>query len=318
MEDRVVLEDGKADGNPFSADKLIEESVFIDDTFLGAQEIQAFFEESPYGTRCFLADYQDIGLPASEIIANAAVDFQINPLVLLTKLQVETSMIYKTDQPDQYTIDRATGCGCHDGMAMCSEGVQGFRMQVRCAAHAFRGYLDDLAATGTTISGWRVGKAKASLDEILVTPHNAATAALYTYTPWVLPYEGGNWLFWNVYRKFSQHSLAGKTNHHWIGGSCTHDGNCAYADGFCFVSDNPHAGFCTQQCARYCPESDQVNTTATFCIDLMENYQGLCVSKCEIGAFPENGGCAEGFVCEKLERFGDSTTAASVCVPKSS
>jgi hypothetical protein len=46
-------------------------------------------------------------------------------------------------------------------------------------------YYEELETDGQTRAGWAVGKAKRTLDPCSVTPKNKATAALYTYTPWV-------------------------------------------------------------------------------------------------------------------------------------
>jgi hypothetical protein len=42
-----------------------------------------------------------------------------------------------------------------------------------------------------TVSGWARNRTKTTQDDISVTPKNAATAALYTYTPWVGEAGGG-------------------------------------------------------------------------------------------------------------------------------
>jgi hypothetical protein len=49
-------------------------------------------------------------------------------------------------------------------------------------------YFEDLDTRGTTVSGWAVGESKRSQDPCTITPANRATAALYTYTPWVGAY----------------------------------------------------------------------------------------------------------------------------------
>ena len=64
--------------------------------------------------------------------------------------------------------------------------------------------VDDLDAKGTTIAGWKVGVAKKTSDGYAVTPANKATAALYTYTPWVLLDEGGNYNHWTTWNRFSE------------------------------------------------------------------------------------------------------------------
>ncbi|MBW2458924.1 MAG: hypothetical protein JRI68_30780 [Deltaproteobacteria bacterium] len=76
------------------------------------------------------------------------------------------------------------GCGCPD-YQNCIEALRGFDKQVACAAERFRTYLTEQDESGATIAGWKVGKAKKTLDGYWVTPKSRATAAIYTYTPWV-------------------------------------------------------------------------------------------------------------------------------------
>jgi MYXO-CTERM domain-containing protein len=49
----------------------------------------------------------------------------------------------------------------------------------------------DKALTTGTVSGWSRGKTKDTEDGMTILPKNAATAALYTYTPWVGEAGGG-------------------------------------------------------------------------------------------------------------------------------
>lgn len=84
-------------------------------------------------------------------------------------------------------LAKATGCACPDSKG-CSASYAGFGNQIECAAGKLRGYLSDLDVRGSTISGWAPKKRRDSLDPCSVTPGNDATAALYTYTPWVGAY----------------------------------------------------------------------------------------------------------------------------------
>ena len=63
--------------------------------------------------------------------------------------------------------------------------------QVDCAATKFVEYVAEMEQQGATRTGWAVGRAKQTSDGCDVTPRNAATAALYTYTPWVGAYGIG-------------------------------------------------------------------------------------------------------------------------------
>jgi len=72
---------------------------------------------------------------------------------------------------------------------------------VNCGVRPSRFSLRNASVDGS--GQWRKGHTSRTLDPTNVTPATNATAALYAYTPWVLPYRGGNWLVWNVTRKMS-------------------------------------------------------------------------------------------------------------------
>ncbi len=196
--------DGKADGVPaaFNRHDVMGNDVFLDDGKLDAADVQAFFDSSPYGTTSWLATYSVNGVSAAQMLVTAARAHGISPIVMLGRMQVESSLVSKTVMPSQSRIDHLMGCGCPDGRA-CSSAYRGFANQLDCAAEVLReGY--DLSVDGT--GEWRVGRAKRTLDPLSVTPVNHATAALYWYTPWVLQGRGGNWLIWNVTKKFVRHA----------------------------------------------------------------------------------------------------------------
>lgn len=311
-------EDGKADGYSFNPHMLIEDLLFEDANFLTEAQIQSFLENTPYRRRSFLADYAEDGVLVSRHIYEAAQSFKINPLVLLTKLQVESSVVFKEVSPQDSTVDHAMGCGCHDGDPACSRGPKGVGPQIRCAASLFRGYLNELDAANTTRSGWRVSRQKSTLDEIQVIPNNRATAALYTYTPWVLQGRGGNWLFWNVYHRFARQLLKDLPNHRFIGGPCQSNSDCAFRDGICLVNASEGifegsgpVGVCSQPCERACPDRQQPNTTITFCMDTEDG--GQCVPRCNDAMFPNNDGCDEGMSCTQGIRPNDETRVQDVC-----
>ena len=193
---------GKADGWAFAASDVMDDVLFEDAGYMTVDDIQAFLEATPYGRPTFLATHRVGQRTVAQAVVDAAWRYDINPLVLLAKLQVEMGLLGKVTKPSTRRVDFAMGCGCPDNRP-CDEDLRGLDKQLVCAAERFRSYLSDLDSKGVTIAGWRVGRSKKTLDPIRVTPKNRATAALYTYTPWVLTGTGGNWLFWNVYRKYS-------------------------------------------------------------------------------------------------------------------
>jgi hypothetical protein len=144
---------------------------------IDAEGIQTVLEKH----HSYLAGYEDdSGKRASEIIADAAHGANIRATYLLARIQGESSLI---ESGASRNLTRATGCGCSDG-AKCNTAV-GFGPQVKCAANLMRAYLQEMEDKGATRTGWRVGHAKNTLDPCAVTPANRATAAMYTYTPWV-------------------------------------------------------------------------------------------------------------------------------------
>lgn len=194
--------DGKSDG-AFDQNNVMSDELLTAGSSMAVEDVQAFFEDSPYHNRSWLADFSVDGVSAAQLIVEAANESQINPLVLIARIQVESSAVSKTVKPSQFKIDRALGCGCSDG-ASCTS-FKGFQAQLTCGAATMRRWFDgSIDGSGQ----WRMGVTRKTLDPRSVTPANHATASLYAYTPWVLVGTGGNWLVWNVTRKYVRHAEA--------------------------------------------------------------------------------------------------------------
>ena len=164
-------------------DLLISDHEFTQADAMSLADVHAFLQQrnSPLA-ELFLPDSDGALKYPTEILWLAANEARISPKVLLTTLQKEQRLV--TDpKPSARQIDFAMGYGCPDGSG-CSERFRGFGKQIRGAALQFRGYLDDLATKGETIAAWAVGRMKQTGDGFTITPKNAATAALYSYTPW--------------------------------------------------------------------------------------------------------------------------------------
>lgn len=202
----VDPDDTKADGVPATFDRnlVVTDALLTDSLAMTTEEVQTFFENNPYGTRSWLASYRVGDASAAELVVEAAVEHGIHPIVLIARMQVETSLVSKTSAPTQRMIDRALGCGCPDNAA-CNPAYSGLRRQLDCGARTLRRWYDaSIAGTGE----WRKGRTKSTLDGKRVTPTNHATASFYAYTPWVLTGSGGTWLAWNVTRKYVRHATA--------------------------------------------------------------------------------------------------------------
>jgi hypothetical protein len=195
----------KADGPAasFAPSDVMSDAFFTDVDYIDADGLQAFFERSPYG-QSWLAGATVGGRRAADAIVDASRAKGINPLVMVARMQVEASLVSPASRPAQWKIDQAFGCGCPDGAA-CAPQYKGLDKQVACAADTLRRWYD-ASARGNGI--FNKGRGKRSLDGYLIVPANHATASLYAYTPWVLVGSGGNWLVWNVTRRFAVHAEA--------------------------------------------------------------------------------------------------------------
>ena len=196
--------DGKADGlDAFNMNNVYADDFLTNVDAIDVASLQAFFEHDPYGGRSWLADVEVDGVSAAQAIVDAARDQGINPIVLVARMQVESSLVSKTSAPSKSRQDHALGCGCPDGGG-CSSSYRGLGKQFSCAATVLRKWYDaSIDGTGE----YRKGHATRTLDPKTVTPQTHATATLYAYTPWVLVGTGGTWLVWNVTRKYVRFAI---------------------------------------------------------------------------------------------------------------
>jgi hypothetical protein len=134
-----------------------------------------------------LATLNQGGMSAAQIIVSQSQANGISPLYIIARIETESGLIHSTTTRN---ITSATGCGCPDGSA-CNVMVAGFSSQVACAAKLMAGYTKALQGGGSTVSGWKTSVAKKTLDPCTVTPDGIASAASYTYTPWVGAYSSG-------------------------------------------------------------------------------------------------------------------------------
>jgi hypothetical protein len=188
----------------FDPNDVLDDSSMTDTT-MTAKDVQAFLDRTPYGKRSVLATYKPTKTKtAAQIIAQAALRYEINPMLLLVRAQLESELISKTTATDT-VLARAFGCGCATStatgsasgstQAVCSPTAQarGFENQATCAALQLRTSLDRLTGktkgahptTDGTTKGWATNERHTTRDGIEVIPDNDATAVLYAYKPWV-------------------------------------------------------------------------------------------------------------------------------------
>ena len=315
----------KADGinvsSNFDPAWIVSDHFFNNTQSVSVNNIQHFFENSPYG-RSWLADATFEGITASQIIYDVALEYNLNPLMLIVRMQVEKSLISTISKPSNNRINYAMGCGCHDYQS-CNASYRGFTNQIKCAAATMRRLYEE---SQNKTNEWTAGQPHRTLDGAYITPANHSTASLYAYTPWVLRNRGGNWLVWNVTLKMYTHLLQidkiaitdntcmNTLGRKFIGDPCLCDSDCGFFEngqaGFCHIG-----GFCSIPCDGYCP--DLRGRASTFCAVDLTQSNGICVSK----SSTSNGHCAdlEKTVEHEVNRFvlnsGASQTTAEVCMP---
>lgn len=183
--------------------RLLEDSELEGDQLVTAAQIQKLLEDEGSALAGFVED----GRSAAQWIVGESIAQGISPVYMVARIETESGLV-RSGTLD-YVLS-ATGCGCPDGQA-CDPSVAELGLQVRCAAELARSYLADIDATNETISGWGVGFGKYSLEGCWVEPQTRATAALYTYTPWVGAYAtcgtsewGGSSLVAVLTREFAE------------------------------------------------------------------------------------------------------------------
>ena len=299
------------EGMPFDPGLIIDSTESLTDpsSFPQATDIQAFLKQTPYGTESFLATYSSNGVSAAMAIANAAITYQLNPLLFLVRAEMDQGLVAATSYPSPASrVEFVFGCGCAETgvTASCDPLLAGFDRQVDCLAREIRSSLDSACGvTHLTSGGWGSGKTSTTIDGVDVTPENEGTAVLYQYTPLVLERRaGGNWFFWNVYQLYANSiGYPGSFMQAWIGDACCGDTACAAIQGgTCAV--NVPGGMCTATCSasQPCPMDPDRHAVCTSL-----SGQGFCLLDCS--ASP----CRAGYLCQPVALVGGGQ--GSACLP---
>ncbi len=179
----------------FDPNTIISDSDFFNTNEMSVQDIQFFLERKGSALRSYRALNTDgIVASASEIIHSAGKAYGINPKVLLVLLQKEQSLI-ENPTPTQYNYDWATGFARCDSCSANDPAIsvyKGFGAQVTKAAWRkmyYTTHWNEFASRPNQL---------VLIDGMPVTPTNAATAALYNYTP----HLRGNMSFWKLWNRY--------------------------------------------------------------------------------------------------------------------
>ena len=98
----------------FNRNKIVSDAYFTSTGGWTSSAIQRFFEQTPYG-RSWLASERIGHESAADMVARVARQYRINPMLLIARIQVESSTVAQASRPSQWKINRLLGCGCPDG-----------------------------------------------------------------------------------------------------------------------------------------------------------------------------------------------------------
>lgn len=192
-------------------DHLMDDSFFEAKDWASTAEIQRFLEHTVWDRPSWLAKETLVlvnelprgPIPVSEALVRTAQAHKINPLLLLARLQVEKSLVSPGTAPP--LAARAFAFGCQKPTAKYPNGLDpanaGMDVQLECAAATLE---NQLARARSSLNNFVIRRETATQDGVFVRPAEAATSALYAYTP----VEGtkahnGNFLVWTITRRFA-------------------------------------------------------------------------------------------------------------------
>ena len=198
----LLLLPGSVFAASFDPSLIVSDAFFNNSSTMDVQAIQHFLERRSSILASAPSNRLGAGAngrSAARIIFDAAQNVggnSINPQVLLVTLQKEQSLITRSSASNR-TLDQAMGYGCPDG-AGCAARYGGFTNQVTLAGSQFARNFSTASRSnfppGKSIGMWNeTGAPNFPQPNQSVWIGNAATSALYQYTPHVY---NGNRHFW--------------------------------------------------------------------------------------------------------------------------
>lgn len=185
----VIPVDPKKSKEAFNPEYILKDSAFTDSSSLKEEEIEAFLKK--HGEKYPNHIYHKVieGRKVSFWIKKFTFESELNPKIILTKLQVEKGLIIgeTSVNPTQDQLDWALGAGSLDTGNVEQYGE--FFTQLKEAPYLFRSYFVNIKEAPFTHS---------NVDGRPLTTVNKATLAFYRYTPHL---AGAN-LFYRVYSQF--------------------------------------------------------------------------------------------------------------------
>jgi peptidoglycan hydrolase CwlO-like protein len=183
---------GGTPSGKFQRETVISQNNFRAANSMSAAGIQKFLESQPGALKSYVGpDHAGVRKTAAEMIADASVNFNVNPKVILATLQKEQSLL-SAKNPTQSQYNGAMGAGMPDS-GKNNSSMQGFGNQIWWGAQKQNKNALD----------WRQGASEA-VDGTKVFPTNEGTFAQYRYTP----HFSGVMSFWMIYWRYFGDPLA--------------------------------------------------------------------------------------------------------------
>ncbi|MCX6745190.1 MAG: hypothetical protein NTX82_06750 [Candidatus Parcubacteria bacterium] len=179
----------------FDPNDIITDNELYDYDAMDLAAIQEFLENQTGVLNTYYAnDSHGNSLLAAEIIANAGLEYKVNPKWILATLQKEQSLV-TNPLPSQRDFDWAMGYAVCDSCSKDDPQIamfKGFGMQIDRATWRIQYYYENPEKFN-----FRVGQIY-SIDGRDVMMFNQATANLFNYTP----HLHGNYNFWTIWNRW--------------------------------------------------------------------------------------------------------------------
>lgn len=175
----------------FNDKYVLQDVAFNDNGSMSEKDIQEFLDSChTVKKELHISEIDFNGQKAAYWIKKASELYNINPKLLLAKLQAEQRLIKgdKAVNPSKKQLNGAMGVGMLDDGTVI-EKFQGFVNQITYAAKYFRDYFNEAEAVNFTHK---------NVDGKELKTVNAATYSLYRYTPHI----AGPKLVYDVYKMF--------------------------------------------------------------------------------------------------------------------
>jgi len=188
----------------FDKNIIIPDEIFFDTKKITKEIIQKILDDH----NSILKNYKVDGALVSEVIYNLGIKYNLNPAILLARIQTESSAITKSINKDRF--DWILGVGCPNKTTRI-EKYRGFDKQLEQAAYKLgRQYLYEKPfLNGASLPEKMIVENHAGDGEKwVIQPKTKAAYALYTYNPeiGVSKFDGndisGNYLFYLVFKRY--------------------------------------------------------------------------------------------------------------------